>query len=122
MYHVFLLIKLFSFSPIRYYGRGRRDGDWSRSVKSSDQYIYDGMNFQESPLKFEDTTFMLFIKPIAFAQNSQGAALANPISQVIIARNQSGTILHAPLATAVAGPGGVAHAQSDLYLYEFVDQ
>lgn len=91
-------------------------------MKSSDYYIYNGMDFQKTPLKFEDTTFMLFVKPIAYASNSQGAALANPISQVIIARNQTGTILHAPLATAVAGPGGVAHAQSDLYLYEFVHQ
>lgn len=91
-------------------------------MKSSDQYIYNGMDFQEVPLNMEDTTFMLFIKPIAHALNSQGTALANPISQVVIARNQSGTILHAPLATAVAGPGGVAHAQSDLYLYEFVNQ
>ncbi|XP_035428810.2 uncharacterized protein LOC118261894 [Spodoptera frugiperda] len=99
------------------YGRGwRRDGQWSREMKSSDQYIYNGMDFQEVPLNMEDTTFMLFIKPIAHALNSQGTALANPISQVVIARNQSGTILHAPLATAVAGPGGVAHAASVQYV------
>ncbi|XP_021182025.3 uncharacterized protein LOC110370514 [Helicoverpa armigera] len=98
-------------------GRGsREDGEWSRMKQESDQYIYDGMNFQEEPLKLEDTTFMLFIKPVAHALNSKGTALANPISQVVIARNQSGTILHAPLATAVAGPGGVAHAQSVQYV------
>lgn len=91
-------------------------------MKKSDLYAYDGMNFRETPLKLEDTTFMLFIKPIANALNTEGAALANPISHVVIARNQSGTIYHSPIASAVAGPGGVAHAQSDLYLYEFVNQ
>lgn len=69
----------------------------------------------------DDSTFTLFIRPIAHALSSRGAALANPISQVVIARDQSGTIFHAPIATAVAGPGGVAHAQSDLYLYEYVN-
>lgn len=80
------------------------------------------MNFQEGPLKLNDSTFMLFLKPIAHALSSKGTALANPISQVVVAKNQKGTIFHAPLATAVAGPGGVAHAQSDLYLYEYVTQ
>lgn len=50
----------------------------------------------------------------------RSVAIANPISNVVIARNKVGAIVHAPVAAAVAGPGGIAHAQSDLNLYEYV--
>lgn len=77
------------------------------------------MNFQEAPLRMDDSTFMLYIKPIAYAKSIKGTAIANPVSKVIIGKNKIGTILHTPVAAAIAGPGGIAHAQSDLYLYEF---
>ncbi|XP_075970157.1 uncharacterized protein LOC142972765 [Anticarsia gemmatalis] len=84
--------------------------------KGTDVYRFNGVNFQKAPLNLEDTTFMLFIRPVAHAKSLKGTAIANPISQVIIAKDKSGTIVHAPVATAVVGPGGIAHAQSDLYL------
>lgn len=64
--------------------------------------------------------FQLFVKPIANALSVRGIAIANPVSNVIIARNTTASIVHAPLASAIAGPGGIAFAQSDLNLYEYV--
>lgn len=78
------------------------------------------MIFQKGSTKFEDSPFILFLKPVAHAINAKGTAVANPISQVVIARDQTGSIVHTPVASAIVGPGGVAHAQSDLYLYEYV--
>lgn len=70
----------------------------------------------------EYNDFTIFLKPIAHAVSSKGVAIANPISEVVIARNKTGSIVHTPVAAAVVGPGGVAHAQSDLYLYEYVSE
>lgn len=63
---------------------------------------------------------MLRLQPEALAvSGSGGLAVANPESHVAIRRNDSGIVVHMPKATAVVGPGGIAHAQSDLYLYDF---
>lgn len=64
--------------------------------------------------------FWLVLKPVANAVSSpRGIAVANPVSHVVVGRNDIGTIIHNPVASAVAGPGGIAHAQSDLYLYDY---
>jgi hypothetical protein len=64
--------------------------------------------------------FVLFLKPVANAiSSSRGVAVANPISNVVVSREDLGSIVHTPVASAVVGPGGIAHAQSDLYLYEY---
>lgn len=64
---------------------------------------------------------MLFLKPVAHAITSDGIAIANPVSHVVIGKDRGGSIAHNPVASAVAGPGGIAHAQSDLYIYDYVE-
>lgn len=59
----------------------------------------------------------MVLEPVAHAVSTKGAAIATPVSQVIIDSKKHGTIVHNPLAVAVVGPGGIAHAQSDLYLF-----
>lgn len=59
------------------------------------------------------------MKPSAQASSGKGVAIANPVSNVILSKGKTGTIIHNPSASAVVGPGGIAHAQSDLYVYEF---
>lgn len=63
--------------------------------------------------------FTIYMKPRAHALNGNGVAIANPVSNVILPHGRKGTIIHTPTASAVVGPGGIAHAQSDLYVYEF---
>ncbi|KAM3961929.1 LOW QUALITY PROTEIN: uncharacterized protein ACR2FA_004016 [Aphomia sociella] len=87
--------------------------------KRSDDYQYNGTNFVKEPLKTQNSTFTLIVKPIAHAIGGVGVAIANPISRVVIAHNKLGSIVHAPIAAAIVGPGGIAHAQSDLHLYEY---
>ncbi|XP_059061395.1 uncharacterized protein LOC131854314 [Achroia grisella] len=89
--------------------------------KRSDEYQYNGSGFAKQPLKNQDSTFMLHVKPIAHAISGvKGVAIANPISKVVVAHDKSGSIVHAPIAAAIAGPGGIAHAQSDLESVQYL--
>ncbi|XP_061709726.1 uncharacterized protein LOC133519690 [Cydia pomonella] len=81
-----------------------------------EEYQFDGLNFVQSPA-VRDSTFTLFLKPVAHAVNGpKGMAVANPVSHVIIGSGQKGNVVFNPRASAIVGPGGIAHAQSDLYL------
>lgn len=71
-------------------------------------------------MNFGDADFLLFVKPEAHAISSKGVAIANPISHVVIAQGKKGSVVHSPVAAAVVGPGGIAHAQLDLYIYEYI--
>lgn len=93
---------------------------WNDYGRRTDEFQYDGKKFYPGPLKFGKSNFRLILKPTANSQIGSGTAIANPVSQVVIAKDKSGSIVHSPVASAVAGPGGIAHAQSDLYLYEYV--
>ncbi|XP_063839326.1 uncharacterized protein LOC135088445 [Ostrinia nubilalis] len=96
-----------------YPGEYRREG--SGFSRRSDEYQYNGGGFVKGP--WRPDSFFLFLKPTANAINSpRGVAIANPVSNVIIGRNELGTVGHSPVASAVVGPGGIAHAQSDLYV------
>lgn len=80
------------------------------------------MRFGKGDLKMDVPDFMIFLRPKAHAETVKGIAIANPISNVVIARNTTGSIVHSPQATAIAGPGGIAHALSELNLYECVSE
>lgn len=57
----------------------------------------------------------LILKPMAKAIAAQdGKAMAVPISRALLRRGMNVDILFEPDAVAIAGPGGVAHAQSEL--------
>lgn len=62
----------------------------------------------------------LVLKPVAKSiAGSSGSAIANPQARAILKRGHRFEILFEPEAVAIAGPGGVAHAQSDLeIMYE----
>ncbi|CAG9785315.1 unnamed protein product [Diatraea saccharalis] len=94
---------------------GRKSSGFSRR---SDEYQYNGASFVKGPWMAKDS-FILYLKPTAHAMNSpRGVAVANPVSNVLVSRNDIGSIVHSPVASAIVGPGGIAHAQSDLNLYE----
>ncbi|NP_001164467.1 uncharacterized protein LOC100327241 [Bombyx mori] len=98
-------------------GENQRNGRrYEGFDRGSDEYRYNGVTFEKSPRKMEYNDFMIFLKPIAHAVSSKGVAIANPISEVVIARNKTGSIVHTPVAAAVVGPGGVAHAQLVQYI------
>lgn len=122
----FPLIKLLFFL-VRIWGVWRRFGGgrkysgydaYSGYDQRPEEYQFDGLNFVQSPA-VRDSTFTLFLKPVALAVNGpKGMAVANPVSHVIIGSGQKGNVVFNPRASAIVGPGGIAHAQSDLYLYE----
>lgn len=57
----------------------------------------------------------LILKPVARAiAGSGGRAIANPLSRAVLRKGVNVDILFEPESVAIAGPGGVAHAQSDL--------
>lgn len=85
-----------------------------------EEYHYDRTKFGRGALKMGLPDFVILLKPRAYAETVKGIAIANPISNLVIARNHTGSIVHQPQATAVAGPGGIAHALSELNLYEYV--
>ncbi|XP_072940954.1 uncharacterized protein [Epargyreus clarus] len=100
------------------------DTEWIYSQRSNpsndkpDVYRYDGEKFVEGdPM---DNTYVLHLQPEALAvSGSGGLAVANPESHVAIRRNESGTVFHMPKATAVVGPGGIAHAQASIQYLPF---
>lgn len=89
-----------------------------QGTKVTDVYKYDGEKFVQN--LNEDPTYVLHISPKALAvSGDNGVAISNPISRVVIRRGEVASIIHSPRATAVAGAGGVAHAESELDVYEY---
>lgn len=70
----------------------------------------------------EKDTVTLVLKPVARAIAGQdGRAIATPVSRAVLQAGMNVDILFEPEAVAVAGPGGIAHAESDLEIsYEAV--
>lgn len=70
----------------------------------------------------EKDTVTLVLKPVARAIAGQdGKAIATPVSRAVLQEGVNADILFEPEAVAVAGPGGIAHAESDLEIsYEDV--
>ena len=68
----------------------------------------------------ESDTVTLILKPVARAVAGQrGRAIATPLSRAILRQNVNVDVLFEPEAVAIAGPGGIAHAESDLeIMYE----
>ncbi|CAG9859641.1 unnamed protein product, partial [Phyllotreta striolata] len=57
----------------------------------------------------------LILKPVARSvAGVEGRAMATPVSKAILRKGMSVDILFEPDAIAIAGPGGIAHAESDL--------
>lgn len=57
----------------------------------------------------------LILKPVARAlAGVQGTAISNPLSKAKLRYGTNVDILFEPEAVAIAGPGGIAHAESDL--------
>ncbi|XP_047986527.1 uncharacterized protein LOC125226569 [Leguminivora glycinivorella] len=84
-----------------------------------EEYQFDGINFVQSP-SAGDSTFTLFLKPVAHAVNGpKGTAIANPVSHVIIGSGHTGKVVFNPKASAVVGPGGIAHAQATVQYLPF---
>lgn len=60
-------------------------------------------------------TITLVLKPVARAiAGDKGKAIATPLSRAILRYGTNVDILFEPEAVAIAGPGGIAHAESDL--------
>lgn len=81
----------------------------NRNTINTDKII----SFRNDNSKEEVTT--LILKPVAKSvAGIDGQAISNPLSRAILRQGMNVDILFEPEAVAVAGPGGVAHAQSDL--------
>lgn len=60
-------------------------------------------------------TVTLILKPVARAiAGDNGKAIATPLSRAVLRYGTNVDILFEPEAVAIAGPGGIAHAESDL--------
>ncbi|XP_048485008.1 uncharacterized protein LOC105382154 [Plutella xylostella] len=109
------------FWLVRYEGRlrrGRLGGGFRRlsdADGAADRFAF-GPN---SDLSKKDSMFSIVVGPVAHAVSGD-AAIATPVSRVWARRGAAGTVLHAPRASAIAGPGGIAHAQSDLARTEYL--
>lgn len=63
----------------------------------------------------DKNTVTLILKPIARAiAGLEGRAMATPLARAVVERGTNADILFEPDAVAIVGPGGIAHAQSDL--------
>lgn len=57
----------------------------------------------------------LILKPVARSiAGVDGKAISTPLSKAILRQGTNVDILFEPEAVAIAGPGGIAHAESDL--------
>ncbi|KAF5273642.1 hypothetical protein FQR65_LT04642 [Abscondita terminalis] len=66
----------------------------------------------------ETETATMILKPVAKAVAGQeGTAIATPLSTALVRQGTNVDILYEPEAVAIAGPGGIAHAQSDLEIF-----
>lgn len=60
----------------------------------------------------------IILKPMAKAvAGVDGTAIATPISKAFLREGTDTDIFYEPEAVAIAGPGGIAHAQSYLDIY-----
>ncbi|CAH2107753.1 unnamed protein product [Euphydryas editha] len=88
------------------------------NARAAEVFNYDGENIVDHLTK--DSTFIFNISPRAFSMSGEnGIAISNPISNVVIRKGEVGSIIHTPLSTAIAGPGGFAYAESELNVYEY---
>lgn len=63
---------------------------------------------------------LLILKPVARSTTDEkGVSVSNPIGHAIVQKGKEADIVFQPKAEAVAGPGGIAHAQSELLVDYF---
>lgn len=78
------------------------------------------IQLQGEKLENSDTpreTVTLILKPMARAvAGLEGKAMAMPMARAIVERGTNTDILFEPDAVAIVGPGGIAHAQSELQI------
>ncbi|CAG9560153.1 unnamed protein product [Danaus chrysippus] len=107
--------------PVRLYEYIKKSVQPRNLEDGQDVYNYDGVNFVGHTLA--NSTFLLQISPRAFAiSGNKGVAISNPISSVIVRPGEVGSIVHKPQAVAIVGPGGIAHAESELNVYDDATQ
>lgn len=92
---------------------------WQKSQEDKGEvYNYDGDKFIQH--LSQDPVYIIHVNPKALAVSGlKGVSIANPISKVILRKGEVASIIYKPLATAVVGPGGIAHAESELNVYEY---
>jgi hypothetical protein len=79
---------------------------------------FPGTSFQKSG---DDDEATLILEPSAKAiAGNDGTAISAPLSHAILRKGTSVKVLFRPQSVALAGSGGVAHAQADLIL-DFVE-
>ncbi|VVC92242.1 unnamed protein product [Leptidea sinapis] len=102
-------------------GAGGSNGpEESSLIPKPEYYKFDENGFLKTEDEDKDSEYHLYLSPSALAVSGlKGTAVANPISQVVVRRGQTVSIAYKPKATAIVGAGGIAHAQSDLYIYEY---
>lgn len=84
-------------------------------IKNKSTIDQDKIIHFRNPNKDEKEVTTLILKPVARSiAGVDGKAMATPVSKAILRKGMSVDILFEPDAIAIAGPGGIAHAQSDL--------
>lgn len=90
--------------PLFTYLRGKHTIDSSKLIQ-----------FKGEENNLEKDTVTLILKPMARAvAGLEGRAVATPLSRAVVERGTNADILFEPDAIAIVGPGGIAHAQSEL--------
>ncbi|KAF7267454.1 hypothetical protein GWI33_019320 [Rhynchophorus ferrugineus] len=76
------------------------------------------LRFRSNKVRKESDITTLILKPQSTAvAGVEGKAVSNPLSKAILRKGIDVDILFEPAAVAIAGPGGIAHAQSDLEIH-----
>lgn len=92
--------------PLFTYLRDKHTLDFSKVI----EYKTEDQNLQS-----EKDTVTLILKPMARAiAGLEGRAMATPLSRAVVEKGTNADILFEPDAVAIVGPGGIAHAQSEL--------
>lgn len=96
----------FSAHPVLHFIKNRNTIDPNKLITFRSNDI--------NKLPREDIT-TLILKPVARSiAGVDGKAIATPLSKAILRQGTNVDILFEPEAVAIAGPGGIAHAESDL--------
>ncbi|KAJ8956863.1 hypothetical protein NQ318_014278 [Aromia moschata] len=92
-----------------------KDSDSLAPYRAHPLLHYDRIiHFRDGSNSNNDVT-TLILKPVAKSvAGTDGKAISTPLSRAILRQGTNVDILFEPEAIAIAGPGGIAHAESDL--------
>lgn len=94
----------------------RQQLDRSLSQKTARKNVIKIRNGVDS-----DNVSTLVFQPVAVAKAGlNGKAISTPISRAVLRKGVNADIIFEPETIAIAGPGGIAHAESVLEIYEEV--